>query len=140
MAAGTVDPDKWNQWSPRAGAPGYFGVAAVMTAVKEVDLCHRRRTTQMINDGAAYADGILSWEGIGEDFAPLTWATSTYRVLGVHAPQCTRRLGPRDEYLLLLPYSASKSPRNGIRGIYCDRLPNLRKISAKFAADRRVSG
>jgi hypothetical protein len=57
------------------------------------DLCPCRRAAQMANDNAAYADGLLSGKGIGEDLPPLRRAKSTRAsALDLHAPQCRGQL------------------------------------------------
>ena len=96
------------------------------------DLCPRTCATQMINDPAADANGLLPCEGIGEDFARLTrTGPSCCGALNVHAPQCTRRARAPGWPYLLLPYSASKSPRHGIREGYSGASPNFRNTSAR---------
>jgi hypothetical protein len=109
------------------------GCEAVGGAAYCGDLCPRTCATQMINDGAADANSLLPCEGIGEDFARLTrTGPSCCGALNVHAPQCTRRArAPGWPYLLLLPYSASKSPRHGIREGYSGASPNFRNTSAR---------
>jgi hypothetical protein len=83
-----------------------IGSEAMGGAARCGDLGPGGRATQMTNDGAANADGLVLGQRRSEDVAPLTGASPTGGgALNSHAPQCTSRTGQPERPLAGVPWT-----------------------------------